>query len=186
MIRATQSLNRSRYVLLPLFALTFPLYRAWLQGPATVVPQPRDGAWMGLHESFLVQAKKGGIELLFLGDSITQGWNENHTWQRFYGPRKAANFGIGGDRTQHVLWRIDHGELEGITPKVVVVLIGTNNLASDSALDVARGVTAIVEAVRQRSAGGEDPAPRHFSPRREARPGSRQDCQRQRPDRQAR
>jgi lysophospholipase L1-like esterase len=145
-------LNRFRFALLPLIALTFLLDPAAAQGPATVVPQPREGAWMGLHQSFLVQAKKGDIELLFLGDSITQGWNENRNWQRFYGPRKAANFGIGGDRTQHVLWRVQNGELEGISPKVVVLLIGTNNLASDSADDIARGVTAIVEELRRRSA----------------------------------
>ncbi len=86
---------------------------ACAQGPETVVPKPREGAWMEVHQSFLVQAKKGHVDLLFLGDSITQGWHENSVWQRFYGPRHAANFGIGGDRTQHVLWRIQNGELDG-------------------------------------------------------------------------
>src|SRR5580704_4819616 len=81
---------------LGLTALGLP---ACAQGPATVLPQPREGAWMEMHKSFLVQTKKGQIELLFLGDSITQGWNENTVWQRYYGPRQAANFGIGGDRT---------------------------------------------------------------------------------------
>ena len=90
------------------------------QGPETVVPKPRDGSWMDLHRSFVDRAKqadKSPIDLLFLGDSITQGWNDNAVWKRFYGPRKAANFGIGGDRTQHVLWRIQNGEFDGIEPE---------------------------------------------------------------------
>ena len=105
---------------------------------------------MKLHESFLDQAKKGNIDLLFLGDSITQGWNNNAVWKRFYGPRHAANFGIGGDRTEHVLWRIQHGELDGIHPRVVVLMIGTNNSGSNTADEIAQGVTAIVKELRQR------------------------------------
>ncbi len=71
-------------------------------------------------------------------------------WKRFYGPRNAANFGIGGDRTQHVLWRIQNGELEGIEPKVVVLMIGTNNASSGTADEIAQGVTAIVKELRHR------------------------------------
>jgi lysophospholipase L1-like esterase len=126
---------------------------ACAQGPETVIPSPRDGSWMDMHRSFLDRAKKGDkepVDLLFLGDSITQGWNDNAVWKRFYGPRKAANFGIGGDRTQHVLWRIQNGELEGIAPKVVVLMIGTNNVSSGSADEIAQGVTAIVKAIREK------------------------------------
>ena len=83
-----------------------------------------------MHERFLSQAKKGNIDLLFLGDSITQGWNNNEVWSRFYGPRKAANFGIGGDRTRACPWRIQNGELDGIAPKVTVLMIGTNNASA--------------------------------------------------------
>jgi lysophospholipase L1-like esterase len=103
-----------------------------------------------LHKSFLVIAKKGQVDLLFLGDSITQGWNENTVWQRFYGPRHAANFGIGGDRTQHVLWRIQNGELDGIEPKVVVLMIGTNNLQDDTPAEIAQGIKSIVGELRMR------------------------------------
>ena len=96
-------------------------------------------------------AKKGNVDLLFLGDSITQGWNGNEdVWKRFYGARHAANFGIGGDRTQHVLWRIQNGELEGIAPKVVVLMIGTNNADSSAPDEIAQGITAIVQELRQR------------------------------------
>jgi lysophospholipase L1-like esterase len=123
---------------------------ACAQGPETVVPRPRDGRWMDLHEQFLKRARQGHVDLLFLGDSITQGWHDNDVWKRFYGPRNAANFGIGGDRTQHVLWRIQNGELDGIEPRVVVLMIGTNNADSATAQEIARGVTAIVEEVRHR------------------------------------
>ena len=130
---------------LVLSAISLP---ACAQGPATVTPAPREGPWMELHKSFLVQAKKGHIDLLFLGDSITQGWNENTVWQRFYGPRHAANFGIGGDRTQHVLWRIQNGELEGISPKVTVLMIGTNNLFDDTPDEIVQGIKTIVAEIR--------------------------------------
>src|SRR4051812_26650254 len=70
------------------------------------------------HKKFLEIAKKGDVEVLFLGDSITQGWEGQPAWQKNFAPMKAANFGIGGDQTGHVLWRITEGkELEGISPK---------------------------------------------------------------------
>jgi lysophospholipase L1-like esterase len=105
---------------------------------------------MDLHDKFVERAKMGHVDLLFLGDSITQMWNDNEVWKRFYGPRNAANFGIGGDRTQHVLWRIQNGELDGIESKVVVLMIGTNNLSSGTADEIAQGITAIVEELRHR------------------------------------
>jgi lysophospholipase L1-like esterase len=105
---------------------------------------------MEVHQSFLVLAKKGKIDLLFLGDSITQGWHENSVWQKYYAPRRAANFGIGGDRTQHVLWRIQHGELSGIAPKATVLMIGTNNISSDTPDEIAQGIKAIVGEIRRR------------------------------------
>ena len=124
---------------------------ACAQGPATVVPTTQQGPWwMNLHRQFVDRAKQGKVDLLFLGDSITQGWHENEVWKRFYGPRNAANFGIGGDRTQHVLWRIQNGELEGIEPKVVVLMIGTNNANNATADEIAQGITAIVEELRKR------------------------------------
>ncbi|MFM2383208.1 MAG: hypothetical protein RL515_1195 [Verrucomicrobiota bacterium] len=70
------------------------------------------------HESFNDISKKGEAQLVFLGDSITHGW---------WAPLKAANFGIGGDRTEHVLWRLEHGNFDGLKPKAIVLMIGTNN-----------------------------------------------------------
>ena len=109
---------------------------------ATAAPGAVDGAPRRVSQT----AQAGNVDLLFLGDSITQGWSgAAKTWDRFYGPRKAANFGIGGDRTEHVLWRIQNGELKGIEPKVVVLMIGTNNASGSTPDEIAQGVTAIVE-----------------------------------------
>ena len=143
--------RRTRIRLVMAFGLAAMGVSALAQGPATVVPEPRDGAWMDLHTSFLKQAQEGNVDLLFLGDSITQGWGgAKKTWDRFYTPRKAANFGIGGDRTQHVLWRIQNGELKGIEPKVAVLMIGTNNAGGNTPDEIAQGITAIVGELRQR------------------------------------
>jgi len=108
--------------------------------------------WLARHEGFVKQAKAGGIEILFMGDSITDNWRSRgkNVWEKVYGPRHAANFGIGGDRTQHVLWRIENGELDGISPKVIVLMIGTNNSNSDSADQISEGVEKIVAVTREK------------------------------------
>jgi lysophospholipase L1-like esterase len=134
--------------------------------PPKLPPQPPDVAapkvgpdgkpnerFIAAHESFVKIAKEGKTELLFLGDSITAGWagNGKEVWAKSFGPYKPANFGIGGDRTQHVLWRIENGELDGIKPKAAVIMIGTNNSGADPAEGIAKGVTKIVETVRAKS-----------------------------------
>ena len=98
-----------------------------------IIPVPRDANWVKRHERFVEEAKQGGIDILFMGDSITDFWRNrgSNVWNEYYAPRHAANFGISGDRTQHVLWRMDHGELDGIKPKVVVLMIGTNNTGKE-------------------------------------------------------
>ena len=121
-------------------------------------PVPREGNWMRRHEGFVEQARKGNVEVLFLGDSITDFWRTrgSNVWNHCYAPRHAANFGISGDRTQHVLWRIEHGELDGIYPNVVVLMIGTNNTGKErdgktirnSPPEVVEGVAAVVRAIR--------------------------------------
>jgi lysophospholipase L1-like esterase len=97
------------------------------------------------HEKFLEIVKRGGVDVLFLGDSITDAWGGV--------PLKAANFGIGGDRTQHVLWRLQNGELDGIQPKVVMLMIGTNNSnrTDNTAEEIADGIKAIVKEIHKRS-----------------------------------
>lgn len=108
--------------------------------------------WLARHEGFVEQAKRGGVDLLFVGDSITDNWRSRGkaVWEKTYGPRHAMNIGIGGDRTQHVLWRLQHGEVDGLKPKVIVLMIGTNNSNSDSGDQIAEGVEAIVRELRVR------------------------------------
>jgi beta-glucosidase len=122
---------------------------------AAIVPAPRDvdRARQRFEElNQRVKAAQGQVDLVFLGDSITQGWEGNGkaVWQRYYAHRKALNLGIGGDRTQHVLWRLEHGNLDGIKPKVVVVMIGTNNSNRDdhTPAEILEGVTAVVDLLR--------------------------------------
>jgi lysophospholipase L1-like esterase len=108
--------------------------------------------WKSRHDKFVARAQKGDVDVLFLGDSITKGWEGagKQPWADHFAPMKAANFGIGGDRTEHVLWRITTGkELEGIDPKVAVLMIGTNNAGANSAKEIADGVEAIVMELRK-------------------------------------
>ncbi len=108
-----------------------------------------NAGFIAAHERFVKQAQEGTAGLVFLGDSITAGWGANkETWDKAFGAYKPVNFGIGGDRTQHVLWRITNGELDGIKPKAAVVMIGTNNSSTDSADGIAAGVTRIIETIR--------------------------------------
>ena len=90
--------------------------------------------------------------ILFIGDSITQGWEGagKEVWEKFYGDRKAVNIGIGGDRTQHVLYRLENGNLAGVKPRVAVVMIGTNNSNGEDNTpgQIAEGVAAIVNNLR--------------------------------------
>ncbi|HVU33213.1 MAG TPA: platelet-activating factor acetylhydrolase IB subunit [Opitutaceae bacterium] len=135
------------------------------QQNSAIRPEPRPGNWMKRHESFLKVAQQGGIDVLFLGDSITDFWRDPGprrgglaVWNREFAPLHAANFGISGDRTQHVLWRIDHGELDGIHPKVVVLMIGTNNTGFEhdkvtprnTPAQTIEGVKAVVDAIRSK------------------------------------
>ena len=76
-----------------------------------IKPVPRQGGWLTRHQSFNKRVAEGNVDLVFIGDSITQGWEGRGkgVWAKFYGKRNAVNLGIGGDRTQHVIWRLDNG-----------------------------------------------------------------------------
>jgi lysophospholipase L1-like esterase len=115
-------------------------------------------AFLKRHENFLKDKeellKKGPIQFVALGDSITDGWRTRgkEVWAKTFGEWNAYNTGIGGDRTQHVLWRIDNGELDGIepNPKVAMLMIGTNNLGPNpSDEEIADGVKACVEDIHK-------------------------------------
>jgi lysophospholipase L1-like esterase len=104
------------------------------------------------HKEFLKKVASGEGDVIFLGDSITQGWEGagKKAWAETFAPLKAVNLGIGGDQTGHVLWRITEGkELEPLKPKAAVIMIGTNNTGRDSAAQIAGGIKAIVEELRK-------------------------------------
>jgi beta-glucosidase len=144
-------LSRRLLVALFLVAASLPgAIRAEDKPNDAIVPVPREGAWLKRHESFNERVKQGKVDLLFIGDSITQGWEGagKGVWDKFYGKRNAVNLGIGGDRTQHVLWRLDNGNLYNIHPKLAVLMIGTNNSGTNNSEQIAAGVKAIVEKLR--------------------------------------
>ena len=105
------------------------------------------------HQKCLDRAKEGNIDLLFLGDSITERWKDNEVWKQYYAPLNAANFGISGDVIENVLWRVGEGELDPalIKPKVVVLLIGANNVGGDSTRDIVEGLKNLVRAIREKT-----------------------------------
>ena len=129
---------------------------------------------MTAHEQLLDKRKAGQIDVYFVGDSITRRWGTSEeqykdflaNWNANFKGWNAANFGWGGDKTQNMLWRLQNGELDGVNPKVIVLMAGTNNVgnatpigdAGARATDVARGVTAVVKELRKRA-----PTPRWCS-----------------------
>ena len=129
--------------------------RGWAkdtQDFASTRPVPRnDAGWQNRHKSMNERVAKGNVDLLLIGDSITHGWEGagKEVWKQFYEKRNAVNLGIGGDQTQHVLWRLDNGNVDGIKPKLAVVMIGTNNAGSGNPPEaIAAGVAAVVAKLR--------------------------------------
>jgi len=122
---------------------------------SAVTPVPRtEESWLRRQQQINERVRQGNVDLIFIGDSITQGWESagRAAWEKHYARRNAANLGIGGDRTQHVLWRLDHGNLEGIRPRAAVVMIGTNNSngADNTAQEIAEGITAIIHKLGEK------------------------------------
>lgn len=117
--------------------------------------------WRARFEAKQQELRSRRVDLIFLGDSITQDFetggppewrNSAAVWQRFYGDRHAVNLGFKGDATSHLLWRVQNGEADGIAPKAAVILIGANNLGRLrwSAPDTVAGIEAIIRQLRQR------------------------------------
>ena len=139
-------------------------FAAGLAGPAlaratilAAVPIGRTdlGWWRRRHEEKLARLRQGPVDLVWLGDSITEHWElpeYQPVWNRFYGGRHAINLGFIGDTTASVLWRIGHGEVGGIAPRALVLLIGANNLGHVhwSASETLAGITAIVDDLQRR------------------------------------
>ena len=134
--------------------LPLPVIRA-----TTPVTQDRDHAiydWAKRHEEVIGQLKSKPPEIVIIGDSITHYWagepvapivRDSASWAQAFGERVGANLGFGWDRTENVLWRIEHGELDGIAPKLVIVLIGTNNLELDTPEQVLAGIDAVCRGI---------------------------------------
>lgn len=114
--------------------------------------------WMPRHEQKLADLKKQEkVDLLFVGDSITHGFESGGkaTWEKFYAPRNAFNIGFSGDRTEHVLWRLQNGAVKGAEPKLCVIMIGTNNTGhrKDKPENTAAGIKLIIEELQTRIKG---------------------------------
>ena len=125
--------------------------------PVSCKPVQKDPA---RHEQFLKDKadalKKGPIDLLFVGDSITDAWRggpQNKLFVEKWGKHNPLNIGISGDKTQHVLWRLENGEVDGISPKLIVLMIGTNNLGNppqSTPEETAAGVTCVVKKLQEK------------------------------------
>lgn len=113
---------------------------------ATIVRDRNQGWWQQRQQVLNQRAAAGNTKVAFFGDSITHGWEGDgkEIWKEELAPLGATNFGIGGDRTEHLLWRMRHGNLENITPEACVVMIGTNNAAHNSSSEIAKGVESVV------------------------------------------
>ena len=158
--------NRIAFALLVL-TLTNPL-QAQTAAPVADAPVVRTNKaiipdkQIGKRTDDVMQRAKdspGACDIAFIGDSITQGWEGNgkNVWQKYYSGRKCLNFGVGGDRTEHVLWRFENGQLDGLKPKVAVLMIGTNNSGKTkegadiySDTDILEGIQAIVKQIHER------------------------------------
>ncbi len=110
--------------------------------------------WKPRHEMINKRLDKGNVDLLFIGNSIIHGWENigREYWDIYYEPRNAVNMGFGWDRTQHVLWRLDHSNFDNISPKLAIVMIGTNNSGGDdnTAEEIADGIIAICKRLRDK------------------------------------
>jgi len=121
---------------------------------SAAIPKTGNARFFELHEKFLARTKSGPVGVLFMGDSITEGWGKApHIWEHYFGKYQPANFGIGGDQTQHVIWRIENGELDGISPKVMVLMIGTNNSGQHTGDQIADAVKKIIDLSRAKIPG---------------------------------
>jgi lysophospholipase L1-like esterase len=117
--------------------------------------------WKQRHEAKLAAINGHQFDLIWLGDSITENWEHagppaweafQPVWQKYYGDRRALNLGFKGDATSHLLWRMMHGELEGVAPKVAIILIGANNMGRVHwpVADNVAGIEAVVAEARKR------------------------------------
>ena len=151
--RKTMSLM-SRILMLLVLAVYAVTGTAAGESTTTPTPGKTNGEkwWRGKYENILSDIKKmdGKIDLAFVGDSITARWG-GEDWEKHWGSYRAVNMGIGGDRTQNVLWRLENGQLDGYKARLFVLMIGTNNTAKNTdPADVAAGIKAILALIQSK------------------------------------
>ncbi|MBN1908495.1 MAG: GDSL family lipase [Pirellulales bacterium] len=119
---------------------------------SAIKPVPFGGGHLRRHRAANKRLQQGNVDMLMLGNSITDSWDGKGkpVWDEYYAGRKAVNLGRSGARTQHVLWQVDNLAVENISPKLVVLLIGTNNTKDNTSEQIAEGVTRIVQKLRKR------------------------------------
>ncbi|MGQ0595614.1 MAG: GDSL-type esterase/lipase family protein [Gammaproteobacteria bacterium] len=120
---------------------------------SAVAPVPRAGpAWFDRYQALNRRVQADHPDLVFIGDSLTQGWETTgrRVWAEFYERRRALNIGIERDATQNLLWRLEHGNVDHIRPRLAVLLIGTNNTGHNTPQEIAQGVAEIVRRLRVR------------------------------------
>jgi len=131
-------------------------YSIKLGAHSAVTPVSRNSEdwWKLRFQNVLNQTKQGKIDMIFIGDSITHAWEDpgKEVWQHYYAKRNAVNMGYGGDRTQHTLWLLQNGEIDGINPKLAVIMIGTNNSNGNdnTSREIGEGIIAICQQLRSR------------------------------------
>lgn len=143
-------MNPLKFALASLFAATLFTSASQAEDPTRPQPRDREFSWMPLSEWYqkhaddVAVAAKGEAEIVFVGDSITQGYEWAPSWEREFDKYKPANLAIGGDKTQNLLWRLQHGATGKLDPKLVVMMIGVNNFLHDdtSAQETFAGVKA--------------------------------------------
>ena len=165
--------SRRRFVLAGLLVLalllivtTSGVHRPAKGNPA-VIPVPQAVAWWtARHEDRVRRAKEGDVDLLFVGDSITQNYEKTGPapdqvflpiWEEFFSPHRPLNLGFAGDQTQNALWRLQNGEVDGLSPGNIVLLLGTNNTVPNPAVagpqtaeEVSAGLMAVVDELHRR------------------------------------
>lgn len=149
--------NKFLFPLCATLMLGLGSHLALADAPAGVIPEKRTieydwmsvKTWDSMHAEDVLVAQQDQVDVLFIGDSITAGWNQK-IWDENFAPLKAANFGIGGDHTGNLLWRLQHGAIGNLQPKLIVLLIGVNNFGhlNETPRQVAVGITKVVEQLR--------------------------------------
>ena len=120
------------------------------KNPPAIQAQRPQQWWYERHQEKLLEVKNNDAELVLIGDSITHYWERSPSYSYFFGDRKTLNLGYGGDQTQNVLWRLRNGELEGLKPKVISLLIGTNNSNNCTPAATLLGIKKILTELRLR------------------------------------